>query len=52
MQEYEKLYSEFLTKSIKAEKEKMELIIKLRRANKLSQCVNSTLYSLKPSNIR
>jgi hypothetical protein len=31
MKEYEKLYSEFLTRSIKAEKDKMELQIKLRR---------------------
>ncbi|CDW81842.1 UNKNOWN [Stylonychia lemnae] len=52
MQEYERLYSEFLTKSIKAEKEKMELIIKLRRVNKVSNCITTTMSSLNPTNIR
>lgn len=33
MSEYEKLYSEFLGKCIKTEKEKVELSLKLQRAN-------------------
>jgi hypothetical protein len=33
MQEYEKLYTEFLLKSIKAEKEKVEMQLKLKRIN-------------------
>ena len=39
--EYERLYTEFLTKSIKTEKEKMELTLKLKKANRISAiCVN------------
>jgi uncharacterized membrane protein len=39
MQEYERLYTEFLTKSIKAEKEKMEMRIKLNRVNWIQGCI-------------
>jgi hypothetical protein len=36
MMEYEKLYTEFLTKSIKSEKEKIELKIRLQRVSGVS----------------
>lgn len=40
-EEYEKLYTEFLIKSIKAEKEKSELQIKLGRINRFNRLVSS-----------
>jgi hypothetical protein len=39
MQEYERLYIEFLTKSIKAEKDKVELQIKIDRMNWINGCI-------------
>jgi hypothetical protein len=44
MEEYERLYTEFLTRSIKAEKEKVELQHKLRKVNWLSKSVSSVRY--------